>query len=121
MAGFQLTDGQMKTLRETVRIVKMLPGGGSMNPQYHGVQAPRAVVLDTALAVATHAFTGATSALATRLDWSIVNEEYTESDQQITVWNHSESQSFDPDTLGIAFWIDGHWHFFGDCAPMESR
>jgi hypothetical protein len=121
MAGFQLTDGQMKTLRETVRIVKLMPGGGSMNPQHHGVQAPRAVVLDAALAVATHAFTGATSALATRLDWSIVNEEYTESDQQITVWNHSETDEYETDTFGMAMWIDGHWWFLGDCGPMASR
>jgi hypothetical protein len=99
-------------------------GGGSnigRGPRPMGTQPPRAVILDAALDVATHALTGATSALATRLDWSVTDEEYTESSQQITVWNHSESQSFEADTFGMAFWVDGHWVFFGDCAPMESR
>lgn len=111
----------MKAIRETVRLVKGLPGGGSQNPTYQGVQQPRAVILDEALDVATHSLTGATSCLATRCIWSPTDEEYTETDQQITVWNHSESQSFDADTFGTAFWIDGHWWFFGDCSAMESR
>lgn len=80
-----------------------------------------AVILDAALDVATHALTGATSALATRCVWSATDHEYTETTQQITVWNHSESQSFEIDTFGVAKWIDGHWIFFGDCAPMGAR
>lgn len=95
----------------------------SSGPQ-RGHQRPVAVILDEALDVATHSLTGATSALATRCDWSVANEEYTEAPgtvDQITVWNHSESQSFEADTFGKAEWIDGHWWFFGDCAPMEAR
>lgn len=95
----------------------------SSGPQ-RGYQRPVAVILDEALEVATHALTGATSALATRCDWSVADEEYTEAAatvDQITVWNHSESDAFEADTFGFAKWIDGHWVFFGDCGPMAAR
>lgn len=94
------------------------------SPRPMGTQPPIAVILDAALDVATHALTGATSALATRCDWSVVDEQYTEAPgevDQITVWNHSESQSYEADTFGKAEWIDGHWWFIGDCAPMGAR
>jgi hypothetical protein len=50
-----------------------------------------------------------------------VDEEYSETTDQITVWNHSESDSYEVDTFGKAEWIDGHWWFFGDCGPMAAR
>lgn len=71
----------------------------------------RAVILDAALEVATHALTGATSALATRCVWSQADEEYTETTQQITVWNHSTDVRYDAGKFGYAVWQDGHWHF----------
>ena len=80
-----------------------------------------AVILDAALAVATHALTGATSALATVCKWDTTAEEYTETDLQITVWNHSETTPSSVDTFGFARHIDGHYCFFPDCAPMASR
>lgn len=80
-----------------------------------------AVILDAALAVATHALTGATSALATVCKWDTTDEEYIETALQITVWNHAESTAHAIDTFGIARHIDGHWHFFGDCDPMAAR
>jgi hypothetical protein len=82
---------------------------------------PRAFILDEALDVATHSLTGATSCLATRCEWSTEDEEYTETDEQETVWNHSESDSYEADTFGFAIRIDGHWWFMGDCGPMASR
>lgn len=98
--------------------------GTGKGPRPTGTQPPIAVILDTALDVATHALTAPDSATATRCDWSVTDEEYTEAPAEVpkvTVWNHSESQSFELNTFGFAFWIDGHWIFFGDCAPMESR
>jgi len=80
-----------------------------------------AVILDAALAAATHALTGATSALATVCKWSTADKEYIETDLQITVWNHAEATAHVEDTFGIARHIDGHWHFFGDCDPMAAR
>lgn len=80
-----------------------------------------AVILDADLAAASHALTGATSCLATVCEWSAVDEEYTETDVQITVWNHAEATSHVTDTFGVARIINGHWHFFGDCEPMASR
>jgi len=80
-----------------------------------------AVILDAALDVATHSLTGATSCLATRCGWSQADTEYAEQSVQITVWNHSEFDSYEIDTFGKAEWIDGHWWFLGDCAPMAAR
>ena len=64
MAGFQLTSGQIKAIRETVRLVKGLPGGGSQNPTYQGVQQSLSVILGEALAAATDPRTGWTTCRA---------------------------------------------------------
>jgi hypothetical protein len=93
----------------------------SRGPRPMGTQPPITVILDAALDVATDSKTGATSCLATRLAYSVVDEEYSETTDQITVWNHSESDSYEVDTFGKAEWIDGHWWFFGDCGPMAAR
>jgi len=79
------------------------------------------VILDASLAAASHSLTGATSGLATLCKWSTTDEEYTETSQQLTVWNHSEHTSHAANTFGVIRNIDGHWHFFGDCEPMASR
>jgi hypothetical protein len=99
-------------------------GGGDKGPRPTGTQPPIAVILDAALGVATHALTGATSAMATRCDWSVSDEEYTEAPDsvpQVKVWNHSETDEYEINTFGKAEWIDGHWWFMGDCGPMASR
>jgi len=80
-----------------------------------------AVILDADLAAASHALTGATSCLATICAWDSGVSDYIETSRQITVWNHAEATSHVTDTFGIARWIDGHWHFFGDCDPMAAR
>ena len=80
-----------------------------------------AVILDADLAAATHALTGATSALATVCVWDSGVSDYIETTRQITVWNHAEATSHADNTFGIARWIDEHWHFFGDCGPMAAR
>ena len=79
------------------------------------------VILDEDLDAASHSLTGATSGLATLCKWNTEDEEYTETSQQLTVWNHSESTAHVTDTFGVIRNIDGHWHFFGDCGPMASR
>jgi hypothetical protein len=80
-----------------------------------------AVILDAALAAATHSLTGASSCLATLCKWSVTDGEYIETDKQLTVWNHSEQTGHAADTFGVIRHIDGHWHFFGDCGPMAAR
>ena len=80
-----------------------------------------AVILDANLAAASHALTGASSCLATVCAWDPGVSDYIETARQITVWNHAEATSHVTDTFGIARWIDGHWHFFGDCDPMAAR
>lgn len=116
-------DGQ---IRQTIRVVRNMGRTSSeMDLSAQERVASRfsdhAVILDAALAAATHALTGATSALATVCKWSTADEEYVETDLQITVWNHAEATSHVEDTFGIARHINGHWHFFGDCEPMASR
>ena len=81
----------------------------------------RCVILDEALDAATHSLTGASSGLATLCQWSVDDEEYVETEDQITVWNHSESTDYAADTFGAARFIDGHYWFFGDCAAMADR
>lgn len=80
-----------------------------------------AVILDAALAVATNSKTGATSALATVCRWKESTGQYSETDLQITVWNHSESTAHAINTFGAARFINGHYWFFGDCEPMAAR
>jgi len=81
----------------------------------------QAVILDGALAVASSSQTGATSAVAKIQIWSVDDEEYTETEEEVTVWNHSETASYAIDTFGFARFIQGHWVFFGDCEAMADR
>jgi hypothetical protein len=101
-----------RTSRESVDMPNTRPG--SRFPD-------KGVILDEALSVATNSKTGAASAIATVLEWSVADEEYIETDEQQQVWNHSESKSFAEDTFGFARMINGHWVFFGDCEPMAAR
>ncbi len=97
--------------------------GTGKGPRPTGTQPPIAVILDYALTLATHALTGPTWTFATRCDWSVEEEEYTEASdevEKIKVWNHSEYAAYQPNTFGIAHWVDGHWIFFGDCGPAGS-
>jgi len=116
-------DGQ---IRQTIIAVRQMGRVSTeMDFTAQGKAASRfsdhAVILDEALAVATHALTGATSALATVCKWNTTDEEYVETDLQITVWNHSESTAYALDTFGAAKLINGHWWFFGDCDAMAAR
>lgn len=82
----------------------------------------RAVILDEELSAATNSKTGPKSGKATRLRWSPADRKYIEVfGEQIEVWNHSESNTHEKDTFGVARWIDGHWWFFGDCDAMAER
>lgn len=89
--------------------------------RFAGGPRERIVILDAALPAALNSKTGATSALATICNWNDSTEEYSESSEQLTVWNHSESANHAADTFGSARFIDNHWLFFGDCEAMASR
>lgn len=119
--GYMLTDGQMRDIRWAIRYLKRMIAGGFFERPRQQVQRDRIVILDADLAAATHALTGATSCLARCCTWSSADEEYAELSEQITVWNHSEQANHVTDTFGVARWIDGHWHFFGDCHAMAAR
>lgn len=112
-------DEHRKIVREVTRRMRneTPPRGRYRNPRTAAV----AVILDDALAAASHALTGASSGLATVCKWSAVTETYEETEIQITVWNHAEHTSHAVDTFGVAKDVDGHWHFFGDCGAMAAR
>jgi hypothetical protein len=120
-AAFSVEQGRLLWQDYLRRQATPNAGITSRGPRPMGTQPPITVILDAALDVATDSKTGATSCLATRLAWFDVDEEYSETTDQITVWNHSESQSYEADTFGKAEWIDGHWWFVGDCGPMGAR
>jgi len=79
------------------------------------------VILDADLPAASHSLTGGTSCLATVCEWDAGVSDYIETSRQLTVWNHAENANHVTDTFGYARFIDGHWHFFGDCHPMGAR
>ena len=78
-----------------------------------------AVILDVTLAAST--WFVPTSGLATVCRWSVDDEEYTQTTQRLTVYNHSTTNVAAVDTPGAAIWIDGHWWFFADCDAISSR
>jgi hypothetical protein len=113
-------------IRETILAVRgqrrvSTEGDLSGSQRFASRFSEKAVILDAALGVATSSQTGATSALAAIQRWSVTDGEYIETEQQITVWNHSESTAYAADTFGFARFIQGHWCFFGDCAAMAER
>jgi hypothetical protein len=116
-------DGQIRQTILAVRNLGRMSSEMDLSAQERAASrfSDHAVILDAALAAATHALTGATSALATVCRWSTTGSEYTETELQVTVWNHSESKSYSDNTFGIARFINGHWLFFGDCEGMLDR
>lgn len=111
----------VKQISDVIRKV----GGTIQNP----TPAPRArwlkpgskrgVILDQPLAAASNAKTSPSSARAIALEWD--GEKYTETEEEVIVWNHSESQSYLKDTFGFAEIIDAHEVFIGDCDAMRNR
>ena len=77
-----------------------------------------AVILDAALAAVTNP-KEPTSALARIQRWSVADGEYTETQTQIRVYNHSFT-AYAVNTFGMAKVVDGHHWFFGDCTAMSS-
>ncbi len=124
MAGVKLTREFAERAAAVIRRVEngALPNQGDVPKRRIKSRDKIAVVLDEALDAATNAMSEATSALATICIWSEKDEEYTETDQQETVWNHSETDSYEVDTFGFMIEIEsGHWWFMGDCGPMADR
>lgn len=119
--GERLSAARLNEIAEAVSRLMMLksPAHGHA----YGIETPLElmVILDAELPAATHALTGASSCSATVCGWSTVSGEGSERLRTETVWNHSEQTSFEADTFGVARWIEGHWVFFGDCAPMTAR
>ncbi len=113
-------------IRETIRAVRgnrrVSKEGDLSAPQKRASRfSEKVVILDEDLPAASHSLTGATSGLATVCKWSVADGQYTETSMQLTVWNHAENANHVTDTFGYIRFIDGHWHFFGDCHPMGAR
>ena len=120
MAGYQLTSGQMKAIRETVRTVMNQFRGGMRGPTHQQVQRQLTVVLDAALAAAANALTDAETATASVLQRNS-SGDLEDAGYNITVVNRSESIALDQYTIGIATWIDGEWRMTSaDCSALGS-
>lgn len=111
----------VQQLSETVATVQKLLVNPTPAPRARWQKGSSrfAVVLDASLTAASNAMTGASSCLATVCVWD--GSDYTETDEQVTVWNHSESTDYPINTFGIADTIDGHYWFLGDCEAMATR
>lgn len=118
---YSLSEKAVKTLDASVRQLRGMLVNPTLAPRARWQKGSSrfAVVLDADLPAATQAMTGASSALATVCQWD--GTGYIETDEQVTVWNHSESTTHQQDTFGIADTVDGHYWFLGDCAAMAAR
>ena len=107
-------------LVQTVKAVRAMRGREITRPNTQKTTKFRiyAVILDEALTGGT--FLAPSSGLATTCRWSVEDGEYTQTELQITVYNHS-SEDHAVDTPGAAILIDGHYWFFADCEPIASR
>jgi hypothetical protein len=119
MAGYQLTSGQMKAIRETVRTVMNQFRGSMPSPGQMQVQRCLTVRLSTALAAASNAAdspgTGTGVVVAKQADGELRNTSNT-----ISIVNRFEHISLEQDTLAIAMWIDGEWRLIsGDCDALS--
>jgi hypothetical protein len=119
MAGYQLTSGQMKAIRETVRIVMNQFRGTMPSAAQSQVQRCLTVRLSSALSAAANAAddpgigTGVVVAKQ-------ANGEMRNTSQTISVINRFEHISLEQDTLAVAMWIDGEWRLIaGDCDPLS--
>ena len=52
-------------------------------------------------------------------EWDDSEGEYTETENTVTVYNHSQDE-IEANTGGAAIFIDGHYWIFADCDPMED-
>ena len=123
MSGRLLSDGLYQQIGQTVRRVRRLDRtlseANTSNARGASSSFPiRAVILDEALTGGS--FLAPSSGLATVCRWSVEDGEYTQTELQITVYNHS-SEEPEADTPGAAILIDGHHWFFADCEPLASR
>lgn len=126
MAGGGITPEYDQQIRQTIRTVRnrgrqSFESVESIPRKAGKAFVPHVVILDEELDVATNAKTGATKAKATICKWNEEDEKYEETDDQIYVWNHSESDSYEVDTFGIAFPVGTKFFMLGDCGPMADR
>ena len=111
--GQRLTASMLNTLVDAVLSqIRKLYGSRIDQPP------PMTVILDAALTAVTNP-KNPSSALATLCAWDHGTKEYSETSQQITVYNHSFT-AYAVNTMGAAIVIDGHHWFFGDCAAMDE-
>lgn len=128
MTGVTMSPEFNKQVVEAVKADRRRRGVKTVDTDYAAAETTvgsrfsrKAVILDGALAAATHSLTGATNCLATVCQWSVEDEEYIETDEQVKVWNHDETVDHAIDTFGVAVPIDGHYWFQGSCDAMIDR
>jgi len=119
MAGFHLTSGQMKAIREVVQHYRNLIMGEVKAMMRVQVQADYYARLNADLAAATAAnYAGSSCPSASCSVWqSNGSGGISDSTRDITVKNRSDI-AYTSGTHGIVRWICGEWVFFGNCNPF---
>lgn len=118
-AGYQLTEGQMKAIRETVRHYFNLFRGEGEGRRRTQDQASYYAKLDGDLAAATAGNYNSSSApTATASVWTRTSSDGIEdSGRNVTVRNRF-GIAYTTGTMGIVEWLCGEWVFTGDCDPL---
>lgn len=118
-AGYQLTAGQMKAIREVVRHYRSQIMGEVMRVGRQQVQADYYAKLNGNLAAATGSnFSTSSAPTASASVWvSNGSGGIEDSARDVTVVNRSDI-AYVSGTHGIIRWIAGEWVFFGNCNPF---
>lgn len=119
MAGYQLTAGQMKAIREVVLHYRSLIMGEVRGLVRKQSQEPYYCKLDGDLAAATSAnYNTSSRPSATASVWTANGSGgIVDSTRNITVVNRF-GIAYTSGTMGIAQWLCGEWAFIGDCDPL---
>lgn len=120
MAGFQLTAGQMRAIREVVQHYRNLIMGEVRAMMRVQQQAEYYVVLDGTLSPATAGAALTTPSTATAsVYYCDSSGDLVDSGRNITVTNYFEHIEVLAGTLAIATWTAGHWRLTSaDCEPL---
>lgn len=117
---YQLTSGQMKSIREMFRAFKAQMRSEFAGMKHQQVQRQITVVLDEALAAASNALTSPGTAVATVLRRN-ADGDLEDSGQKLNIVNRFEYVPLEQYTIGEAKWIDGEWRMASaDCAALGS-
>jgi len=119
-AGYQLTAGQMRAIRETVRTVMMQHKGELASKPWSVQQRNVQVMLKGDLLAAVDTLTDPSTAQAYVMRRTTAGDMEVTS-REITIVNRFGQISIDAGTYAKAEWIDGEWQLYAaDCGSDST-